>query len=163
MAEGGLGVAYLAGARVLVAEDEAVIAFEIAFEIETALRELGCVVLGPAAATADTLGLVARERPDAALLDVELLDGSAAAACAARGVPFALVTGYGEDEVTEPAFAAAPRLAKPFAAHELRRVLAALLASRAVEPRRAPGAPGAARAEPPFERPARPTGRGCPP
>src|SRR4051812_39411524 len=70
MAEGDLGAAYLAGARVLVAEDEAV----IAFEIETALRELGCVVLGPAAAATDTLGLVTRERPDAALLDVELLD-----------------------------------------------------------------------------------------
>src|SRR3954453_7186095 len=111
MTEGDPEAARLAGARVRVAEDEAV----IAFDIETILRELGCVVLGPAATAAATLGLVTRERPDAALLDLELLDGPATAvveACAARGVPFALVTGYGEDEITEPAFAAAPRLAK---------------------------------------------------
>jgi CheY-like chemotaxis protein len=122
-----------AGRRVLVAEDE----FVIALEIETALRDLGCVVLGPTASVADTLDLLARERPDAALLDVKLLDGPAtpvAEACAVLGVPFALATGYDGDGLPEPALSAAPRLAKPFGAGELRRVLAALLASRAGEP-----------------------------
>src|SRR4051794_23983521 len=127
MAEGDTGAPRLAGARVLVAEDEAL----IAFDLETTLREQGRVVLGPAATAADTLGVLARERPDAALLDVELLDGPATAvaeACAARGVPFALVTGYDTGAITEPALSAAPRLGKPLDAGEPRRVLAALLA-----------------------------------
>ena len=117
----------------LVAEDE----FVIALEIEAALREFGCLVLGPTASVADTLDLLTRERPDAALIDVELRDGPATAvveACAARGVPFALATGYDGDGLPEPALSAAPRLAKPFDVGELRRVLAALLASRADEP-----------------------------
>src|SRR3954447_8284015 len=100
MAEDDTGAARLAGAR--VAEDEAL----IAFDLETTLRELGCVVLGPAATAADTLGVLARKRPDTALLDVELLDGPATAvaeACAAWGVPFALVTGYDTETITEPA------------------------------------------------------------
>jgi DNA-binding response OmpR family regulator len=129
MTEGDPEAARLAGARVLVAEDEAV----IALEIDATLREHGCAVLGPTASAADTLALLARERPDAVLLDVELLDGPAtpvAEACAARGVPFALATGYGEGEIAAPALAAAPRLGKPFTADELRRVLAALLAGR---------------------------------
>ncbi len=133
MAEGYPEAARLAGARVLVAEDE----FVIALEIETTLREFGCLVLGPTASVADTLDLLTRERPDAALIDVELRDGPATAvveACAARGVPFALATGYDGDGIPEPALTAAPRLAKPFGAGELRRVLAALLASRADEP-----------------------------
>jgi CheY-like chemotaxis protein len=133
MAEGYPEAARLAGARVLVAEDE----FVIALEIEAALREFGCLVLGPTASVADTLDLLTRERPDAALIDVELRDGPATAvveACAARDVPFALATGYDGDGLREPALAAAPRLTKPFDVGELRRVLAALLASRADEP-----------------------------
>ena len=79
--------------------------------------------------------MLARERPDAALLDVELLDGPATAeACAARRVPLALVTGYDTEAITEPALSAAPRLGKPLDVGELRRVLAALLASPAGEP-----------------------------
>src|SRR3954447_5360707 len=104
MAEDDTGAARLAGAR--VAEDEAL----IAFDLETTLRELGRVVLGPAATAADTLGVLARERPDAALLDGPAT--AVAEACAARGVPFALVTGYDTGAITEPALSAAPRLGK---------------------------------------------------
>ena len=132
MAEGYPEAARLAGARVLVAEDE----FVIALEIETTLRELGCLVLGPTASVADTLDLLTRERPDAALLDVELRDGPATAvarrarrgACRSRSRPATTGTGSGA------ALTAAPRLTKPFEVGELRRVLAALLASRAGEP-----------------------------
>src|SRR5690242_13598979 len=109
MVESDPDAAHLAGARVLVAEDEAL----IALDVEVCLRDFGCAVLGPTVSVADTLALMTRERPDAALLDARLLDGwatLAAEACAAQGVPFALVTGYGEEDLTGPAFTAVPRL-----------------------------------------------------
>src|SRR5689334_8220047 len=91
----------LAGARVLVAEDE----FVVALDLEVGLRELGCEVVGPAASVAQALALVARERPDAALLDVALLDGNAAPAAEAlrsAGVPFVLLTDHGPETPLDP-------------------------------------------------------------
>ena len=97
MAEGCPEAARLAGARVLVAEDE----FVIALEIEATLREFGCLVLGPTASVADTLDRLTRELPDAALIDVELRDGPATAvveawrrgACRSRWRPATTGTG----------------------------------------------------------------------
>jgi hypothetical protein len=65
----------LAGAAVLVAEDEAV----IALDLDATLRRLGCRVLGPAGSVEGALTLLAADRPAAALLDVALLDGWSAA------------------------------------------------------------------------------------
>ena len=80
----------LIGAKVLVAEDEAI----IAMEIELSLQEQGCTVLEPTATIADTLASLSRDRPDVVLLDMHLRDGLAtpiAATLAAAGVPFALL------------------------------------------------------------------------
>ena len=63
----------LAGARVLVVKDE----FLIALEVEFLLRDFGCEVLGPVPSVVRALELLGRERPDAALLDLDLLDGMA--------------------------------------------------------------------------------------
>src|SRR3954452_5398787 len=63
----------LAGARVLVVEDE----FVIALEVEVLLRDFGCEVLGPVPSVVRALELLGRERPDAAPLDLDLLDGMA--------------------------------------------------------------------------------------
>src|SRR4051794_28099922 len=57
--------------KVLLVEDE----FIIALEMELALLDLGCTVLGPVASAAGALALLDRERPDVAILDVNLLDG----------------------------------------------------------------------------------------
>jgi CheY-like chemotaxis protein len=103
----------LTGAKVLVTEDDPV----IALDLRGILQDLGCLVLGPVASVRDGLALLARERPHAALLDVGLLDGRAtplAEALAAAAVPFALMTGYAKAELDKAAFAAAPRLDKPF-------------------------------------------------
>ena len=116
----------LAGARVLVAEDD----FVIALELEALLREFGCEVLGPATMVGEALELLGRERPDAALLDVGLGDGPAwpvAAALAAAGVPFALATGYPAEGLGAAASAAVAVLGKPFGAAEVERVLLGLL------------------------------------
>ena len=82
-----------------------------------------------AAPPLDALALLAEERPDAALLDIELSDGPAAPvaeALARAGVPFAVITGFeAEDLVGE--LGIAPLLAKPFASADVERVVAQLL------------------------------------
>ncbi len=115
----------LSGLRVLVAEDQAVIALD-----------LGCVVLPPAPSAAEALAALRAGRPDAALLDVTLADGSAAPvaeALAAAGVPFAVLTGHDPGGIAGPALRAAPYLAKPYRREDLRATLA-LLATAARRP-----------------------------
>ena len=94
----GAGGPALAGIRVLVAEDEAVIALDLG---ET-LRTLGCVVCTATVSGAEVLALVRRECPDVVLLDLSLADGFArplAEALRAKGVPFVLATGYAPEDV----------------------------------------------------------------
>jgi two-component system, response regulator PdtaR len=119
----------LAGARVLVVEDE----FVIALEVEFLLRDFGCEVLGPVPSVARALELLGRERPDAAPLDLDLLGGTAvpvAELLASMRVPFALVTAYDPTPIEAPALRGMPHLGKPVGHDTLRRMLAALLTCR---------------------------------
>ncbi len=56
--------------RILIAEDEALIAEDLA----SAVREAGGEVGGPVASVTDGLGVLAREEIHAAILDVRLID-----------------------------------------------------------------------------------------
>jgi DNA-binding NarL/FixJ family response regulator len=112
----------LRGIRVMIAEDEAVVAFDLEFT----LADFGCAVLPPVASVADALGLLARERPDVALLDVSLNDGPStpvARELAAAGVPYAVTTGYDSGQLAEPLLRDAPQLGKPYQATELHDLL----------------------------------------
>jgi PAS domain S-box-containing protein len=88
--------AELAGRRVLLAEDEAL----VALEFEETLHRLGCEVIGPAGTVEEVLHLIARAgRIDAAVLDVNLAGRPsfpAADILAKRGVPVIFATGYGD-------------------------------------------------------------------
>jgi PAS domain S-box-containing protein len=96
--EGGLK-----GRRVLVVEDEAV----VAMELTALLRASGAIVVGPAISLQQGLVLAGEEAFDCALLDVNL-GGDHVSPLAelirAKGAPFVLVTGYDapgfEDEAT---------------------------------------------------------------
>ena len=85
----------LTGKRILVLEDEVLLALDAA---ET-LEELGVVVIGPVHRVEAALALLDHERPDAALLDVNI-NGSTSAEVATRlaaeNIPFVLATGYGD-------------------------------------------------------------------
>ena len=115
----------LAARRVLVVEDEWLIAAQVARALE------GAVVLGPAGSVGRVLALLAdgSPPPDAALLDVNLGGEPVtpvALALAGRGVPFALVTAYAAAGLDGPLLRAAPRVGKPFTAAGLVRAVARL-------------------------------------
>jgi DNA-binding response OmpR family regulator len=121
----------VAGARVLVVEDSAM----IAMDIEVMLQDAGHTVLGPLTSVAATLAFLAAERPDAVLLDLNLQDEVAtpvANALVATGIPFALLTGM-DNAAIDVALRRIPRLAKPFGSGDIREMVLSLL-----EPRPAP-------------------------
>lgn len=83
----------IAGRRILVVEDEAL----IAAQVEAVLDGAGCTVIGPAADVAEALSLAADSPPDLAVLDVNLAGERSdpiADVLAARGIPFLFCTGY---------------------------------------------------------------------
>ena len=118
----------LRGLRLLVVEDEPLIAMMIA----DMLQDFGCVVVGPAGSVAHALDLIEREAVDGALLDVTLGGGRrsypVAEALQKRGIPFAFVTGYGEAGLIAD-FRGIGVLRKPFVADHLRRIVADSIAA----------------------------------
>jgi CheY-like chemotaxis protein len=117
----------LRGRRVMIVEDEML----VAMEMESLLADQGCAVVGPAATVDRALALLEHERPDAAILDVNLNGTTAApvaAALKAQGVPFVLATGYGDAQPLQPELKDAPRVDKPVNHGELMRTLAQVIA-----------------------------------
>jgi two-component SAPR family response regulator len=118
----------LQGARILIVEDEAI----LAIELENELRREGCDVIGPVSREAKALGVLERDRPDAVVLDLNLngkLATDLADALVARRIPFVIVTGYGKRQFDIPALQDAPRLHKPIRIQDLVRILAELVRS----------------------------------
>ena len=102
----------LQGCRVLVVEDEYMLASELRAELEDARA----VVLGPVARVGDALELIEAEPViDGAVLDVNLGGEPiypVADLLMRRNIPFVLATGY-DPSVIPARFAAAPRCEKP--------------------------------------------------
>lgn len=101
----------LAGKRVLVVEDE----YLIAADLERALGKAGAKVVGPVADLETGMRLAGSEPLDAAVLDVNLKEGHSypiAEALMGRTIPFLFMTGY-DDWALPEAYRATPRAAKP--------------------------------------------------
>ena len=114
----------LGGLRVLVVEDE----YMVADHIGMLLEDLGCVVAGFASTVAEALDLVRSEQLDGVLLDGNLngdSSGPVAIELRAQSIPFVVATGYGQLELNAVALNGAPRLAKPFSNVEFERTLVA--------------------------------------
>ena len=97
--------------RILVVEDEALVAIEIAH----VLTEAGFEIVGPARRVSAALELLRRSGCDAAVLDINLgreTSEAIAAELTASETPFVTLSGYSEEE-HHSAFAAAPALTKP--------------------------------------------------
>jgi len=113
----------LDGLKVLVVEDEALIAMDLG----AALRRAGCRVVGPAPGIEQALRTIATEEADVALLDVNLGGEEifpVADELARRGIPFVFLTGYGRDALPER-FRDRPTSPKPYSAKPLLAQLAA--------------------------------------
>ena len=118
----------LKGLRVLVVEDEALIALDLCLVLE----DLGCRPVGPAASVGAALDLLRGSFPDAALLDENLgttLVTPVAEALAHRDVPFAIVSGHHRSLSSNPLLVEALRLPKPARRARIARALAALTAA----------------------------------
>ena len=115
----------LAGRRILVVEDEVI----VAWALEDMLSGLGCAVVGPAARVNQALTMIEAEAFDAAVVDVNL-DGEKSYpvvdALTARGVPFVFSTGYGKAGI-KAEYGAFPVLQKPYASSKLGDALSRLL------------------------------------
>jgi CheY-like chemotaxis protein len=116
----------LAGYRVLVVEDE----YLIAMEVKRWLQVAGAKVLGPVPSVDQALDLIEDHRPDAAVLDVSLWDGedvySVADKLGVLGVPYLFATGDVKLADTS-VYRHRPRLEKPFVEAELVRAVAKLV------------------------------------
>ncbi len=111
----------LEGVRVLVVEDEAL----VAMLLEQMLEDLGCTVAGVASHVAAAVELVHSTEMDVAILDVNLaglLADPVAEALDERKAPIIFASGYGREGLSEP-WRDRPVLPKPFRLEELRLAL----------------------------------------
>lgn len=116
------------GLRVLVVEDEAL----IAMLIEDMLGDLDCVVARTVSTIEQALNCIPSLAFDVAILDVNLNGAESypvAIALARKPVPFVFSTGYGESGIPET-LRNVPVLAKPFERADLERSLAVALDTR---------------------------------
>jgi PAS domain S-box-containing protein len=107
----------LSGKRLLVVEDEPLIALDIV----SCLQDAGADVAGPCGTEAEALQIIESTAFDGVLLDANLhgrsVDGIAAA-LTRRGLPFVFVTGQDERGLPR-AFAKTPLVTKPFSPQQL--------------------------------------------
>jgi CheY-like chemotaxis protein len=112
--------------RVMIVEDEFIIADEIAMIVEGA----GHAVIGPVASVEDASAMLASDRPDFAIIDANLRGQSSsplARSLAGMEIPFCICTGYRVDDL-KPTFGEVPVIQKPVRDRVLLTVLDQALA-----------------------------------
>jgi len=98
-------------ARVLIVEDEALVALDIAGQ----LTEAGLTIVGPALSVANALNLIGKGGCDAAVLDINLGHESSepiVQELRAQNIPFVILTGYANSAAL-PSYGGAPVISKP--------------------------------------------------
>lgn len=107
---------------VLIVEDDPI----IAIDFEDTVLGFGVKTVRTAPNVAKALAMIADRAPDFALLDVSLISEKSFAVAErleALKIPYAFVTGYGADTLLPTAFAAKPRLPKPYSTDALYALL----------------------------------------
>lgn len=118
----------LSGLRVLVVEDEPLIAMDLAHSLVAA----GLIVVGPLLTLDEALGAAAEVEADIALLDVSLGGKPVwpvAQILAVRGMPIVLITAHLTLDLPG-SFALLPKLGKPTSVSTMLDVIAEVLHSR---------------------------------
>ena len=114
----------LSGRKILVVEDETL----VAMLVEDTLMDAGATVVGPVATVAEALAVLRTDRPDVAVLDLNLAGETSepvADALKQMGIPFVVASGYGAAGLP-PRHQDVPVLAKPYAPEDLTAALARL-------------------------------------
>jgi DNA-binding NtrC family response regulator len=117
----------LAGRRILIAEDEIL----IALQLEAILQELGCQIVGPVTRVDEVRACLEARSFDGALVDVNLRGEQIFGVLPALielGVPVVIASGYADTTLFPPQFRAVPRIAKPFDEAALQRLCLAMFA-----------------------------------
>jgi DNA-binding NtrC family response regulator len=120
----------LDGLRILLAEDEGL----IALEFEQMLMDFGCEVLGPVASLEAVLENAEGGSCDGALLDINLRGRQIfeiLPKLQRLGLRLILTSGYDDVTLFPPPFRAVPRIPKPFDQRELRRICERVFANPA--------------------------------
>ena len=111
----------LANRRILLAEDEGL----IALDVEAMLQTFGCEVVGPLSELEDILLAIQAQPLDGALLDVNLRGRQVfdiLPEFISRNIPVVLTSGYDDASLFPHAFRELPRISKPFDQGTLHRV-----------------------------------------
>jgi DNA-binding response OmpR family regulator len=106
----------LKGVRVLVVED----AWHVAKALKSMLEQIGMHVVGPTATTTQARGLAAAQRPELAIVDINLKQETSHGLIDElheQGVRIVVITGYDASLVSKESVAAI--LQKPFSGPEL--------------------------------------------
>ncbi len=114
----------ISGKRILVIEDE----FIVAAMLCDTLEDAGAIALGPLGRVNEAMAAINDGGIDAAVLDWNLAGEPGlplAQALADRGVPFVIATGYGS---VDPPFDDRPILGKPYISSQLLEKLGAFFA-----------------------------------
>jgi CheY-like chemotaxis protein len=116
----------LVGKKIMLLEDEAI----IAFAVEDMLSDLGCIIVGPALRLDQGLELAAGADIDAAILDVNINSDRSypvADALDRRGVPFMFATGYDREGLEWRGAEPPEIIGKPYRREQLEAALQRLL------------------------------------
>jgi Response regulator containing CheY-like receiver, AAA-type ATPase, and DNA-binding domains len=111
----------LAGRRILVVEDEAL----LALDLQQLLDQRGVEVIGPAGSVSQALEAINENHIDCALLDVKLGDETADAVAVAleqRAIPTVFVTACGDGNLP-PGFETRPVIEKPYTEEQLFKLI----------------------------------------
>jgi DNA-binding NtrC family response regulator len=122
----------LTGLRILLAEDEGL----VALELERILGDFGCEVVGPVAGVEQVLQKAAAGRFDGALLDVNLRGRQifeVIPQLQKLGLKLIITSGYNDASLFPAAYRTIPRIAKPFDEKQLRRVCEDVFANPATQ------------------------------
>jgi DNA-binding NarL/FixJ family response regulator len=117
------------GRRILIAEDEAM----IALDLESFLQDLGCEIIGPVANVEDVVQQFEAHHPDGALLDINLRGKQVFAVLPQlieQGLPVIITSGYDDIALIPQDFRALPRISKPFNQATLRELCVTVFAKR---------------------------------
>lgn len=110
------------GLRILLVEDEVLVAMELA----AMLVDMGCEVVGPVGQLADAISLARSAELEGAILDINLGGIEVypvADELAARGIPFVFCTGYGEEVTKSDRYGEVFYVEKPWDPHRLQQAI----------------------------------------